>query len=163
MLAKIRTTLSLLILTVLVGCAAPHRVVGNGSAPIANNGYVLIRVRSDMQGILPLKPASFWGTPFLLGVGGDKHYLLSMKPGTYSLGALMVDMKFGWDTFDTTPFKVEPGKVAYLGQHHFYRKPRSMYSWNVRDTLEESLAGLSSTSLAEIRNLPIERHIPINK
>jgi hypothetical protein len=126
----------------------------------ANRGYVLITVQSDMSGTLPLKPDSFWSGPVFAPFTPNKTYLFKMRPGGYSFGGIVSGMKLGWSTFNQVPFTVKPDTVTYVGTHEFMRTSSRTYSWQVKDTLEQSLAGLDAGSRQAIEGLPIEKSIP---
>jgi hypothetical protein len=125
----------------------------------ANRGYVLITVQSDMSGTLPLKPDSFWSGPVFAPFTPNKTYLFRMKPGGYSFGGIVSGMKLGLSTFNQVPFTVKADTVTYVGTHKFMRTSSSTYSWEVLDTLEQSLAGLNASSRQAIEGLPIEKTI----
>jgi hypothetical protein len=126
----------------------------------ANRGFVLITVQSDMPGTLPLKPDSFWSGPVFAPFTPNKTYLFKMRPGGYSFGGIVSGMKLGLSTFNQVPFTVKADTVTYLGTHKFMRTSSSTYSWQVEDTLVQSLAGLSASSRQTIEGLPIEKTIP---
>lgn len=159
----IKLAIPLGVACILTSCATAHREVNSQSTQISGNGYVLVTIRSDMQGVLPLKPDSFWGVPAFLTLVSDKSYLLQMKAGGYSFGGLTVGTSIGWGTYSNVPFTVAPGKVVYLGEHRLQRTSGSTYSWEVRDALDEAIRALPTDSAKEIAGLPIERAVPSKK
>ena len=126
----------------------------------ANRGYVLITVQSDMSGTLPLKSDSFWSGAVFAPFTPNKTYLFKMRPGGYSFGRIVSGMKLGASTFNQVSFTVKADTVTYVGTHRFMRSSSSTYSWKVEDALEQSLAGLTTSSRRVIEGLPIEKTIP---
>jgi hypothetical protein len=133
---------------------------GTAEGATANRGFVLITVQSDMPGTLPLKSDSFWSGPVFAPFTPNKTYLFKVRPGGYSFGGIVSGMKLGWSTFNQVPFTVKADTVTYVGTHKFMRTSSSTYSWQVEDTLAQSLAGLSASSRQAIEGLPIEKTIP---
>ena len=144
------TALLLLALLVVTGCASSG--AGGGSD---DKGYLLVYIDADFGGVLPIKPDSFWGSPVFAELGRDRHYLFEMKPGGYSLGGLTSGVRVLQDTFGSTPFSVEAGKVTYLGKHIFKSIDNKSVNWRVVETLESSLAGLSDAERARIGTMPV--------
>jgi hypothetical protein len=159
-----RNTLLGMIVAIFVGGIGQS--VDAGESSTRKLGYVLITIKSDLGGILPIKPDSFWGAPQFLPLVPERHYLLGFKPGGYSFGGLVASgnggWQLGWSTFNKAPFKVQAGKVVYLGEHAFSRTSGDTYSWHVSDTLSQTLAGLNAKQQQLIEGLPIEKEIPMN-
>ncbi len=156
---------TLLGMTVAIFVVGASQSVGAGESSTGKWGYVLITIKSDLRGVLPIKPNSFWGSPQFLQLVPERHYLLGIKPGGYSFGGLTVfggGWQLGWGTFNKAPFTVQAGKVVYLGEHTFSRTSGDTYSWHVSDTLSETLAGLNPKQQKLIEGLPIEKEIPMS-
>jgi len=150
----------LLCLVAMAGCNA-GRLAGSATRPDPKMGYVLVSIDSDFGGVLPIKPDSFWGAPSFLGLAPNKTYLLQLRSGGYSFGAIgTTRILIGWGTYGIAPFSVQPGKVVYLGKYTFRMVGTRKYSLYVKDSLPESLRDLDEAARGEITGLPIEHDVP---
>jgi hypothetical protein len=150
----------------IIGLASVTSSLGGEPAPTSapKVGYVLITIKSNMRGTLPLKPDSFWGSPHFVPLSPAHDYLLGIPPGGYAFGGLVVTSgpgpKLGMGIFDKAHFTVQIGKVIYLGENRFTRDSAAKFSWDVSDSLPEALAGLNAQENALIAGLPVEKAIP---